>query len=112
MNTRPRTVPLETLREAIADGLWAKTSSYELPGVCTRLGLGDGTHEEAHGSKRKYVRARVATKTGTELLDLTRAILEDFDIPSVGDLLSEMTTHAQHRVPPQAEHVPSITARM
>ena len=98
MQSHGRTVPLESLREEIAEGLWAQVSSGDLPGVCLRLGLADGTREEAHGSKRKYVRVRIAATTGPELLDLARAILQDFDIPGLADLVSEMTTHAEHRV--------------
>ena len=98
MQSHGRPVPLETLRDAIAEGLWAQVSSPDLPGVCLRLGLPDGTREEAHSSKRKYVRVRIAAKTGAELLDLARAVLQDFAIPDLADLVGEMTTHAEHRV--------------
>lgn len=98
MPSHGRNVPLESLREAIAEGLWSVTSSDELPGVGLRLGLADGTRDEAHLSKRKYVRTRIASKNGPELLDLARAILRDFAIAPLEDLVSEMTTHAEHRV--------------
>ena len=93
-----RTPPLERIRDAIEEALWSAVSAYDLPAVCVRLGLSDGTSGEAMGSKRKYVRARITTFKGAELMALAQAILEEFEVSSLRDFLSELTTHAEHRI--------------
>jgi hypothetical protein len=90
-------VPLETLRDAIADALWI-VSAHDLPAVCERLGLRAGDVAEAFRSKRKYVRLRLAGHKGDELLALARQILVEFNRPALADFFSELTTHAEHRV--------------
>ena len=90
-------VPLETLRDAIADALW-EVSANDLSAACERLGLRAGDVAEAFKSKRKYVRLRIAGQQGDELLALARQILVEFDRPALADFLSELTTHAEHRV--------------
>lgn len=97
MGTQGNPLPLETLRDAIADGLWTLSAS-DVPDACTRLGLAPGTAEEAFRSKRKYVRSRITTRSGSELLELAQAILLEYEMPSLQDFLSELTTHAEHRV--------------
>jgi hypothetical protein len=90
-------VPLETLRDVIADALW-EVNANDLPAACERLGLRAGDVAEAFKSKRKYVRLRIAKQQGDELLALARQILVEFDRPALADFLSEITTHAKHRV--------------
>ena len=93
-----RIPPLETLREAIADALWGAVSATALPAACLALGLQDGDSSEAMNSKRKYVRTRIATFKGPELLALAHRITEEYNVPELADFVSELTTHAQHRV--------------
>lgn len=76
-------VTIVELREAIAEAL-AKEKSYDLPEVCLALGLESGTSEEAYSSKRCYVRARILTKSLSELIDLGEKLLERY--PNVEDL--------------------------
>lgn len=97
MGNQGRQVPLETLRDAIADGLWTLNAS-DVPSACTRLGLANGTAEEAFRSKRKYVRTRITSLSGSELIALAQAALREHDIPALQDFVSELTTHAEHRV--------------
>ncbi|OUC97713.1 hypothetical protein [Streptosporangium minutum] len=47
------------LRDAIADALHP-VRSYDLPKVCRAFGLDDGDDDEAHNSKRAYVRSRIS----------------------------------------------------
>ncbi|CAB3769712.1 hypothetical protein GQ57_27165 [Burkholderia sp. MSh2] len=97
MNTQGRQLPLETLRNAIADGLWT-LSANDVPSTCTRLGLAEGTIEEAFRSKRQYVRSRIVSMSESELLALARAIIREYDIPALSDFVSELTTHAEFRI--------------
>src|SRR5690348_533101 len=92
----PTRIPLDDLRECIARSLAAATKSYELPGVAQRLGLSTGTGEEAHRSKRLYVRARIAGFTQSQLLKLADAILLEFDCRDLAEIVSEMTAYAVH----------------
>jgi hypothetical protein len=62
-------VTVVELREAIAEAL-AQEKSYDLPCVCVDLGLGAGTADEAHQSKRAYVRARIISKDLNDLAAL------------------------------------------
>lgn len=98
MTSRAGLPPLETLRDAIADALWGAVGAGELPATCVRLGLHEGTTEEAFKSKRKYVRARLVNHKGPELLALSKALLEEYEAPSLEDFISELTTHAENRV--------------
>jgi hypothetical protein len=93
-----RTPPLETLREAIADALWSAVSAPSLPAACVALGLRDGDSSEAMNSKRKYVRTRITAFTGADLMALAHRVIEDYNVPDLADFVSELTTHAQHRV--------------
>lgn len=94
-------VPLETLREKIAQAV-AVAKSYELPDVCVRLGIQPAVEpedaQEAHSSKRLYVRRRILTWDETALLDLAARVLREYPSGDLADTFSEMTIHAEHRV--------------
>lgn len=98
MTRQHRTPPLETLRDAIAEALWGAVSAPTLPAACVALGLKDGDSTEAMHSKRKYVRNRITTLRGPELLALAHRVIEEYDVPDLGDFVSELTTHADQRV--------------
>ncbi len=93
-----RLPPLDTLRDAIAEALHGAVKAYALPEVCAALGLQEGDAAEAMHSKRKYVRGRIATFKAPELLALAQRITQEYDVPQLADLLSELTTHAEHRI--------------
>lgn len=94
----PRPPPLETLRDAIAEALWGAVSAPALPAACLALGLRDGDSAEAMSSKRKYVRSRITTFKGPELLALAQRVVGEYDAADLADYLSELTTHADHRI--------------
>lgn len=98
MANQHRTPPLETLRDAIAEALWGAVSAPSLPAACVALGLRDGDSTEAMHSKRKYVRTRITTFKGPELLALAQRVIEEYEVPDLTDFVSELTTHAHHRV--------------
>lgn len=76
-------VTIVELRDSITNAL-AEEKSYDLPDVCKALGLKPGTEEEAHSSKRTYVRSRIKAKNLSELVDLGEKLLERY--PNVEDL--------------------------
>lgn len=93
-----RPPPLETLRDAIAEALWGAVSAPALPAACVTLGLRDGDSAEAMNSKRKYVRSRITTFKGPELLALAHRVVEEYGAADLADYVSELTTHADHRI--------------
>ena len=93
-----RLPPLETLRDAIAEALWGAVSAPALPAACVALGLQDGNSSEAMESKRKYVRSRITSFKGPELLVLAQRVIEEYNVPDLADFVSELTTHAAHRI--------------
>ena len=68
------------LREAIAEALYP-IRSYDLPEVCQSFGLAEGDGEEAHYSKRGYVRSRISDYTQDQLLELGTRIVETYYLP-------------------------------
>src|SRR5437868_6526674 len=91
-------LPLDTLRNAIAEALWAAVKAQDLPDTCARFGLAEGTTEEAFRSIRGYVRARLRSHSGADLLKLASEVLEEYDAAPLRDLVSELTTHSEQRV--------------
>lgn len=73
-------------------------SAPALPAACVALGLRDGDSAEAMGSKRKYVRSRITTFKGPELLALAQRVVGEYGAADLADYLSELTTHADHRI--------------
>lgn len=97
----PVLIPLDTLREQIAQAV-ASAKSYDLPGVCLRLGIQQSVDEndaqEAHSSKRLYVRGRILSWNEAELLALASRVLREYASEDLADTLSELTLHSEHRV--------------
>lgn len=90
-------IPLDTIREAIAEALHSVNAGI-LPDVCVRLGLSDGSADEAMRSKRSYVRARLGDHKRDRLIQVAQMVIEEIGAPELADFISELTTHAQQRV--------------
>ena len=54
--------------------------AYEVPLICARLGLADGTEEEAFRSKYKYAASRLAAIGVSSLVEKARTLLEEIDV--------------------------------
>jgi hypothetical protein len=100
-NVRPPIIPLDTLREHIAQTV-AGAKAYDVPQVCVRLGIqkaiDPGDEQEAYSSKRLYVRRRILTWDEDALFDLAARVLREYPSEDLADTFSEMTVHAEHRV--------------
>jgi hypothetical protein len=96
--TRKRRIPLDDLRMRIAEALAHAVKSYNLPSVAIRLGLSQGSEEEAHRSKRLYVANRLQDWTEPDLLRLAATVVDEYGSVELADVLSELTTHADHRL--------------
>lgn len=95
-------IPLETLREHIAEAVAASVKAYNVPAACVRLGIQDSVEEsdgmEAFGSKRMYVKSRLLSLNRADLLCIAEAVLLEYASEDLSDTVSEMTRHAEHRV--------------
>lgn len=95
-------IPIDTIRESIANELSTAVKSYEIPAVCVRLGIQTTVEEsdasEAHSSKRTYVRKRLLPLPEALLLKIAQQIVTEFGAPGLADLLSEITIHGEQRL--------------
>ncbi|MDD2732643.1 MAG: hypothetical protein PHF56_01780 [Desulfuromonadaceae bacterium] len=91
-------IPLDTLRDRIAEALAAHVKSYNLPGFCTRLGLEPGDTDEAHRSKWRYVKNRLLCFKQPDLLRIAQDVLEEVEYPALSDMVSELTVHVDQRI--------------
>lgn len=92
-----KNIPLDQFRECIANALY-QVKAHTLPAVCTKFGLASGDESEAFSSKRYYVINRLSGYTKEQLIQLATAVLHEYEDTDLADLLSEITTHAEHRV--------------
>ena len=95
-------VSLDMLRDRIAEGIRENTKSYNVPAVCVRVGIQksveDGDADEAFRSRKVYVKSRLMEYDQPTLLAIAKAVLKEFDAPSLAEVLSEMTVHAEYRI--------------
>lgn len=81
-----------TLCAQIADVIAINVKSYNVPAFCVRMGLqekvGEGDTDEAHSSKRSYVKALISDLPISTLLDITARIHEEFPDDALADVLS------------------------
>lgn len=67
---------LKELRHCLASAI-SDFKAYDVPGLCKRIGLADGTEQEAFSSKYKYASSRIASETLQDLLVASRKFLSD-----------------------------------
>ena len=89
---------MEALRDRISEALAIHVKSYNIPSFCVGLGLGTGESDEAHRSKRLYVKNRLSGLKEPVLLRIAADVLKEIDGATLADMVSEMTVHAEHRI--------------
>lgn len=67
---------IRELRTEIANTI-SDFKSYDVPGVCKRLGLADGDSEEAFRSKFKYASNRLAAVPAEDLVGFAKLLLQE-----------------------------------
>jgi hypothetical protein len=65
---------IRELRTEIANAI-ADFKAYDVPGVCTRLGLADGDGSEAYNSKYKYAMSRLSAVPVEDLVPMAKKLL-------------------------------------
>lgn len=81
MNRMKMVVPtryMQELRHELASAI-SDYKAYEVPGVCARLGLEEGSEEEAFQSKYKYASSRLAAIGVEQLIEKARLILVEIE---------------------------------
>ncbi|MDF3831438.1 hypothetical protein P3W85_00450 [Cupriavidus basilensis] len=95
-------VPVDTLRDHIAEALAINVKAYNVPTVCVRLAIQstveEGDAAEAQNSKRVYVKNRLLAKEKAELLQIAERVLEEYASTDLSETVSEMSLHADQRV--------------
>jgi len=95
-------VPLDTLRDQIANAIAVHVSAQNVPRICVAVGIqstvGEGDASDAFRSKRSYVKRRLLERSKEDLIQIATKVLTEFDAPDLHDSLSELTSHADARV--------------
>jgi hypothetical protein len=87
----------KALRDLVASAI-AGEKSYNVPAVCRRFGLADGTDEEAHRSKFTYVSNRTKELRSDQVLELAKSVQADMPSYALGEVLAKLDEHGQHHV--------------
>jgi hypothetical protein len=80
---------MRALRQQVASTI-ADAKAYDVPGLCSRLGLAAGTGEEAHRSKFKYAQQRLTGVVGDRVLAIARELLSEFDSYELTELVAKI----------------------
>lgn len=67
---------LKELRQLVASAI-SDAKAYDVPALCRRLGLADGSEQEAFASKFKYAKKRLGDINATRVLDVARLLLTE-----------------------------------
>lgn len=94
---------LETLKENIATAL-SETKAYNLPALCTELGLAEGEETEAYSSKYYYVLKRVQLLGKDRVIALGKQTLERYPSYQLDETIGLLD-------PPQDGMISAITRR-
>ena len=81
MERAKSTVPAKFVQELRLElaSAFSDYKAYEVPGVCARLGLEEGSEKEAFRSKFKFASSRLAAIGVEPLLEKARLILDEID---------------------------------
>ena len=69
---------MDQLRTSLV-GAISDFKAYDVPGICSQIGLADGTEDEAYSSKNKYASKRLAGLPWNEVLGAARKLLSSID---------------------------------
>ncbi len=97
-------IPLDAVRDQIADTVAGYVKAYNVPAACVRTGIQakveDGEVDEAFRSKRGYVKRRILELERAALLRIAEKVVTEFGAPDLAKNLSEMRTPAAQPVSP------------
>lgn len=91
------TISVHELRKRIAE-LVAGNKAYDVPAVCTGLGLAPGTDEEAMRSKFRYVNSRLLALSVAGLVTVAKKLLEQGWDFWLAELVAKVTEQGAREV--------------
>jgi hypothetical protein len=96
METHPPADLVKAIRTRTAEVI-AGTKAYDVPAICVRLGLSEGSEDEAMRSKFKYAHSRLMEMSPDAVLKAARTFLaeeQDFDLAEYLAKADELGTKA------------------
>ena len=90
---------INELRERIAEVI-AGAKAYDVPAICARLGLAEGTEEEAMRSKLRYVTSRLLPLPTGKLVKVAQDLLEQDSDFFLSEVLAKVTEQRSPAVSP------------
>lgn len=82
------------LRDAIAETMWGCVSAHDLDHVCDALGMPPGPEgANPWDSKRRYVRNRLIALSSGEVVDMARAVAEQYEDAELAALIGPAGVH-------------------
>lgn len=81
---------IEQLRTSVANTI-ADYKAYEVPALCTSLGLAEGTESEAFNSKYQYALKRLRGHSGADLVQIAQTLLESRDNFEMAELVAKVS---------------------
>lgn len=89
---KPKLLPedIQILKKLICNTL-KDEKAYDLPKICTSLGLEPGKKEEAFGSKNVYVSTRLSSLNPLEIFTLAEKINERYQSEELADLVIKIS---------------------
>lgn len=86
---RKNAATIKELRHHIACVI-SEQKAYNVPSVCVRYGLAEGTNDEAFASKYQYVNRRLQSLPAEEVLRVARAVQADEPDHDLGEALAKI----------------------
>lgn len=80
---------IKELRQLLASAI-ADAKAYDVPGLCRRLNLADGTEEEAYAGKFKYANRRLADVAAEQVVASARQLVAEEEHFAVAEQLSKI----------------------
>lgn len=82
-------IMLKELRQLVASAI-SDVKAYDVPALCRRLGLANGSEQEAFASKFKYAQKRLADIDATRVLEVARALLTEHPHYALSEQLAKL----------------------
>ncbi|MGY9038260.1 MAG: AbiJ-related protein [Rhodobacterales bacterium] len=89
MPNNTSSILFKALRAELASAI-ADFKAYDVPSICKRIGLSEGSEEEAFQSKQKYAQKRIANLTIDDLLKSARLLYSEEGGYALGEALAKV----------------------
>jgi len=89
MEEKVPTALITSLRQIMASAI-ADFKAYDVPAICTRIGLVDGTEQEAFQSKFRYAQKRLSGLRGGRLIQCAQLLNNEENTPALGEVLAKI----------------------